>query len=72
MMSAAKKQRLLTKYLASDEGQSNTEVTESMEMLPFTSSSTNESVDVHYLRKFLPCWKMLFPLAECEEGSDIL
>ena len=62
-MSTSKKQRLLTKYLVSDESES----TESMETLPLTSS--NESDDVHYLRKFLPRWKMLFPWAEYEGGA---
>ena len=62
-MSTSKKQRLLTKYLVSDESES----TESMETLPLTSS--NESDDVHYLRKFLPRWKMLFPWAEYEGGE---
>ena len=41
---------------------------------PSASSSTSEgpepsSDDAHYLRKFLPCWRMLFPWAEYEEGE---
>ena len=43
-----------------------------METFPSTSSSTNKGRsddDAHYLRKFLPCWRMLFPWAEYEEGE---
>ena len=61
-----KKQRLLTNFIVSDEGESSSE---SRELLTSISESDNV-VYVHYLRKFLPRWKMLFPWAECEEGEN--
>ena len=59
------------KYIIlSDKGESNT--TESMETFPSASSSTNEGPsddDAHYLRNFLPRWKILFPWGEYEDGE---
>ena len=52
-------------FLVSDEGESSSE---SRELLTSLSESDN-MVDVYYLRKLLPHWKMLFPWAECEEGE---
>ena len=50
-MSNVKKQRVLTNFIVSDEGESSSE---SRELLTSISESDNV-VDVHYLRKFLPC-----------------
>ena len=70
-MALHKKQRLLSAYVR--ESCLSSEAVEDTETLP-SSHSSNTSEDSttapHSLRKFLPCWKYLFPWVEITDDAD--
>ena len=71
-MFSTKKQRLLSPFVRVEPSSSG--VLEDTEILPSSSSSTSEEMvtNLHHdirTRKFLPCWKYLFPLVEVQDGE---